>query len=134
MCYNELVFSSCQGLSKARIPRLRTPSITGSTLIFSTTSHTTWSPFLLLCGPTLHIGMVFSFSVSKKDRYIEKQNPNSRFRCVFTPFYYLSDRIYSCLPRSFWNQVLSSRSGARGPWPARLSSKMRNRTGPLPTD
>lgn len=65
MCYNVLVFSCCQGLSKAHILRLRMPSITGSTLIFSTTLHTTWSPFLLPCGPMQHIGTVFWFWVSK---------------------------------------------------------------------
>lgn len=41
MCY-DIVFSCCQGLSKAHMQRLHMLSITGSTLIFLTTSHTTW--------------------------------------------------------------------------------------------
>lgn len=70
------------------------PSITGSTLIFLTTLHTTWQRFLLPCGPTLHIGTVFLFSVSKKDRYSkESLLPSDVY---FALFYYLFERHILC--------------------------------------
>lgn len=62
-------FFCCQGLFRGQMQRLRMPSTTGSTLIFSTTSLTTWWLFLLLCGPMLHINMELSLLVSEKAKY-----------------------------------------------------------------
>ena len=130
-----------QGLFRGQLQRPHIPSITGSILIFSTTLHTSWWLFLLLCGPMLHINMESSCLVSRKAKY------NRSRSCLVTSISILnfSEQIWNGIlirffcphvcpppfPCCDWPpfQGLSSRSGLMEPRCVRPSWKMRSRTG-----
>lgn len=83
-----------QGLFRGQLQRPHIPSITGSISIFSTTLHTSWWLFLLLCGPMLHINMESSCLVSRKAKY------NRSRSCLVTSISILN------FSEQIWNGIL----------------------------